>query len=101
VDPSGAPERGLDEQDRGPVPATVPPRRAFVVAYLAVVVAGLLGGAIGYGLVDVGCHGQCGPTRAFGAVVGGIVAAAGCGIVAVLVLRAMHLWRVPRDEPDE
>jgi len=100
ADRPSAQHRSDDEQPF-PAPDTVPPRSAFVLAYVGIVLAGLLGGAIGYGLVDVGCRGHCGTARAFGALAGGLVAAAGGGVVAVLVLRAMHLWRVPHDEDDD
>ncbi|MGZ4712395.1 MAG: hypothetical protein ACXVJ7_13080 [Acidimicrobiia bacterium] len=73
-----------------------PPRRAFLLAYACVVVGGLLGALIGYGVTDVGCHGDCGSSTAAGAIVGALVAAVGTGVVAVLVLRAMAEWRRPR-----
>lgn len=69
-----------------------PPRRAFLLAYLGVVVAGLLGGAIGAGLVDSMCRGDCGGNVAAGGLAGAAVAAGGVAVVAVLVLRAMHEW---------
>lgn len=73
-----------------------PPRKAFILAYLGVVLAGLLGAAIGGGLVDSMCTpsrgGGCGTPVAVGAIVGGVAGAVGVGIVAVLVLRAMHEW---------
>lgn len=81
-----------------PAPPTLPPRGAFVLAFLGVVVAGALGGAIGYGLVDVGCQGDCTAPSAIGAVIGAIVAAVGASVVAVLVLRAMSEWRTHRPE---
>jgi hypothetical protein len=68
-------------------------RLAVVVAFLAVVAAGLCGAAIGYGLVDIDCEGDCGTARGMGAVVGGVTGAAGVAIVAVLVLRALAEWR--------
>ena len=86
-----------------------PPRRAFVLAYVGVVLAGLLGAAIGGGLVDSMCHGDCGANVAGGAVIGALVAAVGVAVVAVLVLRAMHEWNqyqarididaIPNDPP--
>src|SRR5262249_1649195 len=51
------------------------------------------GGVIGYGLVDVGCSGDCGLAVIAGLAVGAISAAVGVGIVAVLVLRAMAEWQ--------
>ena len=77
--------------DTGPGPS----RAAFLVAYLGVVVAGLLGGAIGYGLADAMSHGDRTRPDVIGALVGAGVAAVGVGVVAVLVLRAMAEWRRP------
>ncbi|MFN8035883.1 MAG: hypothetical protein U0V73_08120 [Acidimicrobiia bacterium] len=82
----------------GPQPATTPPRAAFVLAFAGVVLAGVLGGLIGYGLVDVDCGGGCGARSAVGAVVGAVAVAVGAGIVAVLVLRAMSEWKRHRPE---
>jgi len=81
--------------DRGDalVPAGLPSRGAYVLAFLSVVVAGAFGGIIGYGLVDVGCSGDCGLAVVAGLAVGAIAAAVGVGIVAVLVLRAMAEWQ--------
>ena len=78
-----------------------PPRRAFVLAYVGVVLSGLLGAAIGGGLVDSMCHGSCGTNVAFGALIGGVTAAAGVAVVAVLVLRAMHEWNRYQARPLE
>jgi hypothetical protein len=71
-----------------------PPRGAFLIAYAAVVVSGLFGGAIGYGFVDVS-RGSTGTGKAVGAIVGAVIAAVGVGVVAVLALRAMAEWRRP------
>ncbi len=75
------------------VPAGLPSRGAYVLAFLSVVLAGAFGGIIGYGLVDVGCTGDCGPAVLVGLVVGAVIGAGGVGIVAVLVLRAMAEWQ--------
>lgn len=72
-----------------------PPRGAFLLAYAAVVIAGLFGAAIGYGLVNIGCTGDCTLEKTLGILIGGIGAAIGVGIVAVLGLRAMAEWRRP------
>lgn len=71
-----------------------PPRGAFLIAYAAVVLSGLFGGAIGYGFVNVS-RGGTDTGKAVGAIVGAIIAAVGVGIVAVLALRAMAEWRRP------
>jgi hypothetical protein len=75
------------------VPPGVPSRTAYLLAFVSVVVSGVLGGTIGYGLVDVGCNGSCGAALLFGALMGAGVAAAGVGVIAVLVLRAMSEWK--------
>jgi hypothetical protein len=64
-----------------------------IVAFVAVVVAGLAGAAIGYGLVGIGCTGKCGTVSGMGALFGGLVAAGGVAIVAVLLLRSMAEWK--------
>ena len=69
---------------------------AFLLAYAGVILGGLLGAAIGYGVTEIGCHGHCGSSTAVGAIVGAIVGAVGTGVVAVLVLRAMAEWRRPK-----
>jgi hypothetical protein len=68
-------------------------RAALIGAFVAVVVAGLSGAAIGYGLVGIGCTGDCGTVSGLGALVGGLVAAGGVAIVAVLLLRSMAEWK--------
>jgi aspartokinase len=72
-----------------------PPRAAFLIAYAAVVLAGLFGGAIGYGLQHVSRSGSSATGEAIGALVGAAFAAIGTGVVAVLSLRAMAEWRRP------
>lgn len=84
-------EEELPAFDTGPGP----PRAAFLIAYAAVVFAGLFGGAIGYGLVNVSRGGGSGASKAIGALIGAAFAAIGTGVVAVLSLRAMAEWRRP------
>ena len=94
----------------------VPRRGPLLLAFSAIVVCGSLGALIGFGLVDTSCQEQpslferllesvrgyhaathdCAVARASGSVVGAAIAAAGAGIVAVLMLRAMAEWRVTR-----
>jgi hypothetical protein len=68
-------------------------RWAALAAFLAVVVGGLSGAAVGFGLVGIDCTGNCGTAEGVGAIVGGLLGAGGVAIVAVLVLRAMSEWR--------
>ena len=48
-------------------------RGALIAAFLAVVVAGLSGAAIGYGLVGIGCTGDCSTVSGLGALVVGLI----------------------------
>jgi len=73
------------------VPPMLPSRGVYLLAFAAVVVAGVLGGIIGYGIADVGSHSDM--ARFVGTLLGSVIAAGGVGIVAVLVLRAMAEWR--------
>jgi hypothetical protein len=74
-------------------PPTMPSRTAFLLSFVSVIVAGVFGGIIGYGLVDISSVTSTSSERLLGALVGAVVAAGGIGIVAVLVLRAMAEWR--------
>jgi hypothetical protein len=92
--------RPVAEQPSPPPP--VVPRYAYFVAFLAVVVGGLSGAAIGYGLVAIDCDTggaagadeDCGTAQGVAALIGGLVGAAGVAVVAVLVLRALAEWRL-------
>lgn len=63
------------------------------MAFVAILAGGFAGGLIGYTLVRLQCHGECGIERGIGAFTGAVVAAAGMSVVAVLVLRALGEWR--------
>lgn len=82
-----------------PLPAT-PPTSARWLGFAAIVIGGLLGGAIGWGTGDV--LGQTDLWAAVGALVGAVFCAAGVGVVATLTLRAMNEWNaVHHPEADE
>lgn len=82
-------------------PPTLPSRTAFLLAFSGIVVAGVLGGIIGFGLGDLSSERSTAVPLA-GAVIGALVAAGGVGVVAVLVLRAQAEWRrVPPAVPGE
>ena len=71
----------------------LPSPLARALAFAAIVLAGLLGALIGWALVDIQCRGDCSTASAIGTVVGGVVAAGGVAIVAVIALRAMGEWK--------
>ena len=84
------PSRPPDDSDKHPYAAS---RGALFGAFVAVVLAGLSGAAIGFGLVDVGCTGDCSTLAGLGALFGALLAAGGVAIVAVLLLRSMAEWK--------
>ena len=108
---SGISPAPFDAPDSHP---NLPRRGALALMFAAIVVCGLLGGAIGYGLVNTSCPStptvaeqlievvpgyhahtpSCDLKLLGGALVGTIITAAGAGVVAVLVLRAQSEWQV-------
>jgi hypothetical protein len=91
----------------------LPRRGALALMFAAIVVGGVLGGGIGYGLVNTSCpntptlaeqlletvpefHARtpsCDGKLLAGAVAGTVLAAIGAGVVAMLMLRAQSEWR--------
>ncbi len=65
---------------------------ARVLAMLAIVIAGLCGGLIGFAVMDLQCDDGCTTTAGFVGVLSAAAAAGGVAIVAVLTLRAMAEW---------
>jgi hypothetical protein len=63
------------------------------MAFVSILIGGVAGGLIGYGLVDVQCDGDCGLPLGLGIFLGSVISAGGTAIVAVLVLRALGEWR--------
>lgn len=88
-------ERGTSRAH--PVSA-LPSARARLLAFAAIIVAGLCGGLIGTSAVTVGCHGSCGTPEGVGGLIGAVTAAGGVAVIAVLVLRAMGEWRSIREK---
>lgn len=78
--------------------SAIPSRRARALAFVAILVAGGSGALIGASFVALQCD-DCTTATGVAAVVGGLVAAGGVAVVAVLVLRAMGEWR--RLQPPE
>jgi hypothetical protein len=96
-----------------PFHPNVPKRRSVVLAFVGVLLAGWLGGTIGWGLVDATCserplHVQellrsvpgfevhtssCDLQLMGGALGGAILGAVGAAVIAVLVLRAQSEWK--------
>jgi len=81
-------------------PSALPSRAARVLAFIAILVAGVCGGLIGYAIVNVQCHGACTTPKGIGSLTGAVIAAGGVAVVAVLVLRAMGEWRRIQEEAE-
>ena len=86
-------QRGERELPISTGPSALPSRGARALAFLAIIVAGICGGLIGYAIVNVQCKGNCATPEGAGALTGALIAAGGVAVVAVLVLRAMGEWR--------
>ncbi len=71
--------------------SAAPPEPARWLAFAGVLVGGLLGGLIGYGVADLLSTGSVWP--AVGGLIGALIGAAGVGVVSALTLRAMGEWR--------
>lgn len=78
--------------------SALPSRLARAIAFVAILVGGLLGGLIGYALVKVQCHGSCSVPESTGSFVGAVACAIGTAVVVVLGLRAMGEWREVNDK---
>jgi hypothetical protein len=97
-----------------------PSRGLLILAFVGIVIAGALGGAIGWGIVDTSCvetppvgdqlleavpsveaeSRSCDAALLGGALAGAAIAAVGAGIVAGLMLRAQSEWRAhPPESP--
>ena len=90
-----------DPQPSSPagVEPALPSVGARILAFGAIIVAGVFGGFIGYAFIDLQCTGDCGTPSALGGLVGALVAAVGVAVVAVLALRAMGEWKTIQARP--
>lgn len=80
--------------------SALPSPKARALAFASIVVAGACGALIGWSFVQIGCTRNCTSVGGAGAVVGGLIAAAGVAVVAVLTLRAMGEWRTIKEARD-
>jgi hypothetical protein len=79
--------------------SALPSPFARAVAFASIVLAGLCGALIGWAFVDLQCEGDCTTPGGIGALIGGVSAAVGVAVIAVLTLRAMAEWkRIKEDE---
>ncbi len=88
--------------------SALPSVQARILAFGAILVAGVCGGLIGYSAVKVACKGprttaaavvkNCATPEGVGGVAGAVMAAVGVAVISVLVLRAMGEWRSIREK---
>jgi uncharacterized membrane protein len=77
--------------------SAIPSPLARAIAFVGILLGGMIGAFIGYALVAIQCEGDCGLAKGLGLLVGAVVSAAGMAVVAVLALRAMGEWREVQD----
>jgi vacuolar-type H+-ATPase subunit I/STV1 len=73
--------------------SALPSPLARILAFVAILVAGLAGALIGYALVDIQYENASDVALGLGLLAGAIVSAGGTAVVAILVLRAIGEWR--------
>lgn len=89
-------DAGPSDTDQRPLSA-LPSVGVRVAAFAAICLSGLAGALIGYSLVSLQCDGDCAVPEGIGILVGGLIAAGGMAVVAVLVMRALGEWREVQD----
>lgn len=82
------------------IDSALPSTGARLLAFGAIVLAGVCGGLIGWKVTDLQVDGDGGIAAGLGGLVGAVIAAGGVAIVAVLVLRAMGEWHTIQETGD-
>ncbi len=73
--------------------SSIPSVTARLVAFAAIMVAGVCGAFIGWAFVNLQCTGACNTPKSIGAIVATILFAGGTAVIAVLSLRALAEWK--------
>jgi hypothetical protein len=73
--------------------SALPSPQARALAFIGIIVSGVIGGLIGAGFAKKQCTGSCATPIAAGALVGSVLIALGTAVVAVLALRALGEWK--------
>jgi hypothetical protein len=81
-----------DLNDSTPGLSSLPSVTARVVAFAAILLAGLCGAVIGWAVVGFECAGTCTTPKSIGAITSTLLFAGGAAIVSVLSLRALAEW---------
>jgi hypothetical protein len=77
--------------------SALPSVAARIIAFGSILLGGLAGVLLGYGLVDTQCDGACSVQTGSGMLICSLIGAGGTAIIAVLVLRAHGEWREVAD----
>ena len=77
---------------QAPLDSALPPTAARALAMIAIVVAGICGGLIGYRVAQLSMTNESQLISGLVGLAGAAFAAGGVGVVSVLVLRAMGEW---------
>ncbi len=101
IEPAGRDRTPLPFEDLAvPEPLTAdPPAGARLAAFGSILLGGVLGALVGYGVGDVMF--RDGTWAAVGALAGALTGAVGVGVVANLTLRAMGEWNAVQHPEDE
>lgn len=89
-----------DTQVRTTPATALPSVTARLIAVLAIILAGLCGGLIGWAFADLQIDNNDVLPRAAASLVGAVTCALGTAVVAVLVLRAMGEWHLSTIEAE-
>ncbi|MEI6297985.1 MAG: hypothetical protein WCP50_00120 [Actinomycetota bacterium] len=73
--------------------SALPSVAARVIAFCSILLGGLAGGLLGYGLIDSQCVGICTVPTGAGMLICSLIGAGGTAIIAVLVLRVHGEWQ--------
>ena len=84
---AGEHDGAADREDDWPTPM------AKALAFAVIALAGGCGALIGWAFADLQCSGSCTGQQGIGALVGGVIAAGGVAVIAVLALQALAEWR--------
>lgn len=82
--------------------SALPSPIARIVAFVAILVAGIAGALIGSAMTDLQCSGNCDVPIGIGLLIGSLIGSIGMSIITVLVLRAVGEWReLADDQPNQ
>lgn len=78
-------------------PTALPSVRARAIAFASIIVAGMVGGAVGYWFMLLQCTGRCAVPSGIGMTIGTLVGSVGAAVVCTFALRMLPEWSADRD----